>query len=170
MKKTIRMALAVVILTALSFLLYRIATTVKAKQNTHERIRVLNNLFPLLPKGFVYTGKAVGINYFDPGCSHCQYMAEEIVKNKQHFSHSLMVMITEASKKDTDSFARQYALSGLAFLSITRDSLGLFYKTFGTRITPSFFIYNKEHQLVKIIKGETKIENILNALNENATQ
>ena len=48
------------------------------------------------------------------------------------------------------------------------DKDHIFFNVFGMVLNPIVFIYNKDHQLVKYYKGQTKAEAISKALNDEA--
>lgn len=101
------------------------------------------------------------INFFNPECEHCQYMAQQIVKNKAALSEHQLLMVTTADSAAVDKFNKTYRLSELPNLVLLRDKNYQFAPTFGSHIIPSFFVYDNDHRLVKKITGETKMENLL---------
>lgn len=101
------------------------------------------------------------INHFFPNCEHCQYMAGEFLKDSQKLKDIQILMITSADSASASKFNSDYKLSLLSNIIILRDTNYQFQRTFGTGVVPSFFIYEK-NKLVKKIIGETKIENLVN--------
>ena len=101
------------------------------------------------------------LNHFNPNCDHCQYMAGEFLKNSQKIKDIQILMITSADSASAAKFNRDYKLSLLPNIIILRDTNYQFQKTFGTGVVPSFFIY-EHNNLVKKVIGETKIENLVN--------
>lgn len=75
-------------------------------------------------------------------------------------------MVTIADSTSVAKFNQDYHLNTLSNIVLLRDTKFQFYKIFGTTTVPSFFIY--EHQkLVKKIIGETKIENLIAPFNSS---
>jgi len=70
-------------------------------------------------------------------------------------------MITIADSNSVARFTRDYQLNRMTNIILLRDTKFQFYKIFGTASVPSFFIYENQ-KLVKKIIGETKIETLLN--------
>lgn len=101
------------------------------------------------------------INHFSPNCEHCQYMAGEFIKDSQKLKGIQILMITSTDSASTAKVNRDYKLSLLPNIIILRDTNYQFQKTFGTGVVPSFFIY-EHNKLVKKVIGETLIENIIN--------
>ena len=100
------------------------------------------------------------INHFSPNCEHCQYMASEFIKDSQKLKDVQVLMITSADSASAKKFSNDYKLSLLSNIIILRDTNYQFQKTFGTGLVPSFFIY-EHNKLVKKVIGETKIENLI---------
>ncbi|NJN34079.1 MAG: hypothetical protein HC817_07345 [Saprospiraceae bacterium] len=70
------------------------------------------------------------------------------------------------SEKDSliKVFTHSYGLDTLKNVQVISDENDELYKFFQVKSYPSVFIYNKERQLVKQYKGETKIDAILKAI------
>ena len=101
------------------------------------------------------------LNHFSPTCEHCQYMASEFLKDSQKLKDVQLLMITSADSASAAKFNSDYKLSLLPNIIILRDTNYQFQKTFGTGVVPSFFIY-EHNKLVKKVIGETTIENLIN--------
>lgn len=108
-------------------------------------------------------GSSVLIIYF-PDCDHCQREATEISKHLKSFEKHPVWFISTASFDDIDNFSRKYSLSGYANIHFVRTDIKDVINNFGGIPTPSVFIYSKDKKLVKAIKGETKIEEIIKYL------
>ena len=165
MKKNIRSIIVLVFSLGVAFLGWKSYQTLNRKEKVKEATQRLPELnFQYVRRGNDVDNRSVIVNLFSPDCEHCQYMAKQIGSNRAAFSATAVVMITKASEVVTKKFNEAYKLNELPFLSIAIDTADDFYKTFATNIVPCFFIYNKEHKLVKLIKGETKIENLIEAI------
>ena len=105
--------------------------------------------------------KRIIINYFSPTCDHCESMAVSFIKDSLLIKNVQIIMITTAKDTEIEKFYRHHNLSLMSNIIILKDTKLLFHKIFGTAIVPTFFIYENE-KLVKKIIGETKIENLLN--------
>jgi thiol-disulfide isomerase/thioredoxin len=101
------------------------------------------------------------LNHFNPNCEHCQYMAGEFIKDSQKIKNIQILMITSADSGSAAKFNSDYKLSLLPNIIILRDTNYQFQKTFGTGVVPSFFIY-QQNKLVKKVIGETIIDNLIN--------
>lgn len=105
-------------------------------------------------------GKVV-INYFNPDCEHCQYMAKNYLQHADKLKNLRIIMVTLADSTSTTGFVKRFELNTLPGIVILRDTKFQFEKIFGPSIVPSFFIYDSR-KLIKKITGETRIENLLN--------
>ncbi|AYL97620.1 TlpA family protein disulfide reductase [Mucilaginibacter celer] len=125
---------------------------------------------PVLPFRFLsplhsLEGKPVVINYFSPDCDHCQYMATQMVKNKNAFKTCEVVMVTGANEGQTRAFITQYKLNELSFITVGIDTASRFFSLFGMADSPSFFVYSRQHYLQRAIAGETRIDSLSCLLN-----
>jgi len=168
MKKKIKFAaIVLVFLSLLLFLGYKAYKIRKIKDHATQLIRIL----PPLPFNFTRDvpetgGVSVVIDYFAPDCEHCQYMARQLASHIGELRNARLLMITPADRKEAESFMKGYGLDTLNSVHLGLDSGFLFFRTFGTASIPSFFIYNRHQQLVAHFEGETKIGNIIHAINE----
>lgn len=100
------------------------------------------------------------INYFNPECEHCQYMAQTYREHAAELKDLQILMVTIADSAKTARFTQTYKLDSIPAITIMLDKKRTFAGTFGTTMLPSFFIYKNEQLLNKYF-GETKIENLL---------
>ena len=107
------------------------------------------------------TKSRIIINHFSPTCEHCQYMAGEFIKDSQKLKDVQILMITSADSASAAKFNSDYKLSLLPNIIILRDTNYQFQKIFGTGVVPSFFIY-EHNKFVKKVIGETLIDNLIN--------
>lgn len=106
----------------------------------------------------------VFIFYYNAECDHCQYEAKQIYKKINLFKNTQVLMVSTNTPTETSAFAKTYKLYGAGFTWLY-DKDYQFYKWFGKAVTPSVYIYNAEHKLVKEYVGEVKIEAVIKYLN-----
>lgn len=109
----------------------------------------------------------VCIFYYNADCEHCQYEATALQKNIDAFRHVQVLMISTNHPEQTKRFADTYKLSGINTISWVYDKDLNFYKWFGKAVAPSVYIYGSKHQLLKIYRGEVKIETVLKHLRDD---
>ncbi|MDX9880766.1 MAG: redoxin domain-containing protein [Prolixibacteraceae bacterium] len=111
--------------------------------------------------------QSIMIIYFHPECEHCQYEAKEIGLHANEFANVNMLMITpDDSLQRIENFAEENHLWELSNLELLMDAGDSFRKYFGTAKIPTVFIY-KNNKLLKKYSGETKIEAILEIINNS---
>lgn len=104
----------------------------------------------------------VDIMLFSPDCEHCQYMAQSMVQHKEQIKNIQFIMVTPfGDSASVAQFAQTYGLNALPNVQLLLDTKVAFPKIFGSSLVPSFYVY-KNNRLVKGIKGETRMENLLN--------
>jgi thiol-disulfide isomerase/thioredoxin len=173
MKKSIKIILSLITLSALIFLVISIILKITSRNNIATKIETIPKFsFLTIDTKIIANTDIVKnnvlINYFNPSCNHCQYMATEIKKNISHFAGVELFMITGADSLATVQFIKAYQLENIEGIHVLRDTKDEFEAIFGTSVVPSFFIYQNRKLTIKII-GETKIENLINATREEAT-
>ncbi len=105
--------------------------------------------------------KKIIINHFSPACEHCQAMASAFIKDSLKIKNVTILMITNSDISTVVKFRKDYNLSLLSNLILIIDTNYQFQKTFGEGGVPSFYIYQND-KLIKKVIGETNIENLLN--------
>lgn len=172
MKKLLRYIILLIVIGLASFLLIRITASIRQKDAAAARIQMLPSIELYSLKGDktnirkLVKDRATVIIYFSPDCEYCQYEATELHQNFSAFQHTEIIMVTHADPAETMRFVHTYRLDSIPFIHFLLDKNNLFSKTFGTRVFPSIFIYNKDHKLIKKFIGETKIEAIMSAMED----
>jgi thioredoxin-related protein len=115
-------------------------------------LKDLKSLKPNTPSVFIA---------FSPDCEHCQYEAKNINERRKDLEKAQIILFTSEKDSLTKVFAHTYGLDTLKNVQVISDKNDELYKFFQVESYPSVFIYNKEGQLVKLYKGETKIDAII---------
>ncbi|WP_025141502.1 peroxiredoxin family protein [Pedobacter jeongneungensis] len=110
--------------------------------------------------------KPICIFYYNAECEHCQYEAKQISKNINAFKNTLVIMVSTNTPKETTAFAKTYKLDAAGFIWLY-DKDYSFYKWFGKAVTPSVYIYNAQHRLIKEYAGEVKIDALIKYLDDD---
>lgn len=172
MKKILKYLIGAILLTVGLWLGFHTYLSYQAKKESENRIQALQHCcFKSLNGQLVCIDefdiqKPTVIIYFNPGCEHCQYEASEIGKQAELFEKANMILITpDDSTKRVEAFAAKYHLWEVDNLIILIDQDHKFKDYFGTSIFPSVFIYGSDKKLLKLYKGEIKMEAILNYIN-----
>ena len=164
-KKTLFSTICFTIFALLALLGYKTYRVRKIRSETEQNIEKLPALSAFFPDSILSRSSfsPVIVYHFSPDCEHCQFMAKEINGNIGKLDDTNILMITEASKKDALQFMTDYGLDNIQGVHLGIDSTYIFFKTFGSFAIPSFYVYNNKHVLTRAVKGETKIENLINS-------
>lgn len=161
-KKYLSTSFLIISIAMLFIIIWKI---LQKKENDLLITRIPNFSFITLNNGYFTNSKKefydrVILNYFSPNCEHCQYMAKSYLANKEQLKDATILMVTVADSTSVAKFSKEYQLNTMPNIALLRDTKYQFEKIFGTSVVPSFFIY-QNNKLIKKIIGETKIENLL---------
>lgn len=171
MKKKLTLALGVLAFCLAALLAFKIVQkynrnkVVAGKMQTLPVFQFYNQNFKKFNAAQLQPGVSVCIFYYNAECEHCDYEAKEIRKHIKDFEKVQVVMVSTNLPKETKQFINQHQLENYAFITWLYDKEYCFYKWFGQSVTPSVYIYNKQHKLVKNYTGEVKISAIIKYLN-----
>jgi len=107
--------------------------------------------------------------YFNTTCEHCQNEAGELRKNCAQLPNSMIYFISTEPISVIKKFKEEYFPGTFSNIVFLKDSSNNYFKTFESMITPTVNVYNENGKLLKIIKGEAKIELLVNVL-KNETE
>ena len=169
MRKIIRITLFIAAIFIVAYFVYKIVHTINIKNQIFEKTATIPQFSFNTIQHHIFTKQNIDdtlgnviIQLFSPDCEHCQYMAESFVKNKEKLKDIEIIMVTPfGDSSSVAQFAQTYHLDSLKNVHLLLDTKAAFFKMFGSSLVPSFYVY-KNNKLVKTIKGETKIENLLN--------
>lgn len=154
-------------ITSMAFLSFKMYHKLEEKRVADANTTVLPSFSFYIQDGSLFTtdrssyaNEKVVINYFNPDCDHCQYMARQIKKTSPAFTGITILMVTNADSLSVSSFVKKYGLENIPGIILLRDPEYSFNRLFGSSIVPSFFLY-KNRALVRKITGETKVENLI---------
>ena len=161
-KKGLFLVLTLMIIGLLSYFIARI--TYKYKQRELSMVTVSH--IPNFSKksNLIKANTPSVFIAFSPDCEHCQYEAKSLNEKQEELQNTNIVLFTSANDSLTNAFAHTYGLDTIKNVQVLSDKNDEMHKLFDVKTIPSIFIYNKEGQLVKQYKGETKIDAILKAI------
>lgn len=166
MKSIFKWFVILLILSALSVLIYRTIERINNKEALKEKIATL----PILEiwttdsisfsTTYLISDKYLVIVWFNTDCEHCQYEAQEFRQNPDSFKVAQILMVSGEPLSDIRNFGKTYGVDTLSYLTLLHCEYDAFFKTFGEASVPSLFIYSPDGALLKQYKGETKLEAI----------
>ena len=161
-KKGLFLVLTLMIIGLLCYFITRIAYKSKQKELSVVTLSQIPN-FSHKDNLIKYNTPSVFIA-FSPDCEHCQYEAKSINEWQKELQNTNIVLFTSANDSLTKAFSYTYGLDTIKNIQVISDKNDEMHKLFAVKTIPSIFIYNKDGQLVKQYKGETKIDAILKAI------
>jgi thiol-disulfide isomerase/thioredoxin len=165
-RKVFACVIVIAVLAGIVFIGYKIYHTIQAKNTAEKNTATLPAFTFSTVSNQPFSNTAIEnnkiiINYFNPDCEHCQYMAQSLAQHANDIKDIQILMVTIADSATVVKFAGDYGINTLPNITLLLDKNFRFGKIFGTTTVPSFFVY-RDKKLVKKIIGETKIENLLN--------
>ncbi|MCY1722667.1 redoxin domain-containing protein [Prolixibacteraceae bacterium Z1-6] len=173
MRKIVKYAIILIIGFIFGYLLVNIIGGYSDKKEAEARIQTLPEVDFLS-----FYGDSVSLHsfdptkplllvYFHPDCEHCQYEAQAISQTSHALNECQLVMVTaDDSLQRVKRFCNTNQLWEVNNIEVLIDTENKFKPTFGKAVIPSIYIY-ENRKLTQQFLGETKIESILNALNNN---
>ena len=174
MKQAVKVAIVFIVLFLLVFLVSAIIIKANNKRLITEKIKMLPDFTFRTLKDSLFnssdiTNGPVLIVRFHPECEHCQFEMPQILNSKIPSSVNLIIMISSANADSLRKFFIQLNIDRYPQVIPLIDTTYQFGDIFGSDISPSIFIYDKELKLIKVFYGEVKTEAILNILNQNGS-
>lgn len=169
-RKVVAITVAVIVLSLTGWLLYKTARRIGQQQVAAQKVQQLPDLTLHDMDSVAYSvrrlapGQPTVLIYFNSVCEHCQYEAQAIRERADAFRQATIVLISSESLPPIRAFAVKYGLNKCSNIHFASLSFGDVVRTFGSVSVPQVFIYNRQQQLVKQFKGETKTDAILQYL------
>lgn len=171
MKKYLKIIIPVLIIGIITFMAYKVIKKINHKAAVAEHIKTIPSFTYKTIQGNLFSKQDLKDNiptvffYFNSECEHCQSEAEQIRDNLEKFKNVQLVFISFEDSKKIKAFATKYKLTGSDKITFLHDSNVNFATTFDVNSLPTVVIYDKKKKLVAKIKGEIKVEVILEKLN-----
>lgn len=168
MKKYFKIIIPVFILSTTFFMLYKVVTKINYKEAVAEHIKTIPSFTYKTIEGKEFSNTDLKENnptifmYFNSECQHCQSEAAKIRNNIKKFVNVQLVFISFEKPVKIIAFATKYKLNHFDNVNFLYDSKVSFAITFDVNSLPTVLIYDKNKLLIEKIKGEVKIENIIN--------
>ena len=170
MKKSIRIIIPIIVISALFYTGYRMFELSKQKKNQAERIVHIPSFALKSTLGENFTNKnlkesvPVAFFYFNSECDFCQAEIRDILRNIKKFEGIQLLFVSFEPIQKIIMFQATYKLDiydNIVFLS---DYKNTFSETFGVKTLPSSLVYDKNGKLVSRNNGVVKVDYLLKAL------
>lgn len=167
MKKYFRIILPALLLGIITFMGYTVFSKINYKKEVAENIkRIPVFSYPTL-KGTLFSNQnlkedmAVVFFYFNSECEFCQEEAELIQMNIEKLKNIQLIFISTEESKTITEFSEQYQLSEYDNVCFLCDTKADFSALFDVKSLPSVILYDKNKNLIEKVKGQIKIESII---------
>lgn len=106
------------------------------------------------------TSGPVLITYFHPECEHCRYEVTSLLNSRSAIRNLKILLISPANSFQVKSFFRRLELKEDSLYIVLCDTSLILRDIYNVDVYPSNYIYDKDLNLVKVLKGETMVEAI----------
>jgi len=169
MRKIILIAVALALIILLLFLVTGIIRKVNANTTAAKTIErlpdfsflTLNN--DTLCSSDILRGPLLVI-HFHPECEHCKYEISSLLQSDILSMDCRVLLITDGLRDSVKAFVENCSIKDLPSFTTLLDTAYQFRELFGSYAYPSNYIYNRNLELVKVLKGEYKTETIIKYL------
>lgn len=119
------------------------------------------------PDSSVYTLQSVPaerpvcVVYFDPDCDFCEGQITAMMRNKAQLKNFELLFVSASAVEKIREFADKWKIAEARNMQVLWDKDLQFPLLFDNVPTPSTFIYDKEHRLLKVYKGIVQLSAIV---------
>ena len=169
MKKIFKITIAIVLISIIGFLGYKITSKLNYKKEVAKLTQSIPPFSFETLSGSIFTENNLAKEpaifvYFNSDCDYCQAEATKIQKHLRDFKNTQILFVSFENKEGIQKFAKDYKLDKEANIIFLEDSKSEFSKTFDVNSIPYIVVYDENKQLLKKFKGVTKVSNILDVL------
>lgn len=133
--------------------------------------------FPLIGQSGVVTrhqfkGRALVVSYFNPECSHCQSLADEVGKRSDRLVYKVggkpyrvaWLWVTRFDEDKAWAFMQKYGLNGRRDVWLAADREGAFYAAFGDMHVPSVYVFDAGGHYLETVYDQPTYGDVLRIL------
>ena len=167
MKKTLKIVIPLLVISLLAFMGYKVVSKINHKKQVAENIKKLPTFSYVTLENKIFTQKSLAQStptlfiYFNSECDFCNHEAEMVQQNIEQLKAIQVVFISYEPIEKIKQFATKFKLLNHANISFLSDSKITFATTFDVKSMPCLVLYDKDNNLIEKIKGQVKIETVL---------
>lgn len=171
MKKILKIVIPILIISLLAFMSYKVVSKINHKKQVAETIKKMPNFSYVTFENKVFTqenlvqNKATIFIYFNSECDFCNHEAEMVQQNLEQLKDIQVVFISFEPIEKIKQFATKFKLLNHDNIYFLSDSKISFATTFDVTSMPCLVLYDKENNLIEKIKGQVRIETVLEKFN-----
>ena len=161
MKKYLKIAIPVIIISLIGFIGYKVITKINHKKEIAENIKQIPSFSYLTMQEEIFTNGNLKDNtsklfiYFNSDCDFCNHEAEMVQENIEKLKNIEVVFISYEPIDNITQFAEKYNLLNHDNITFLFDSKATFATTFDVKSMPCLVLYSKENKLIEKIKGHS---------------
>jgi len=173
MKKTLKILIPLLLIAALAFMAYQVVSKINHKKQVAENIKKMPVFSYLTLENKTFTQENLAQNkptlfiYFNSECDFCNHEAEMVQQNLDKLQNIQVVFISYEPIEKIKQFATKFKLLNYDYITFLSDSKISFSTTFDVKSLPCLVLYDEQNNLIEKIKGQVKIETVLNKLTTN---
>ena len=170
MKKVIKICIAVAFICFLFFVGYQVISKINHKNQVAENIKTMPNFEYVGLDGNLFTQKQVKQStpilfvYFNSECEYCNEEAEMIKESISKLKEVQLFFVSFEKPEQIKAFATNHQLLTYDNITFLCDSKVTFATTFDVKSLPCLVLYDKDQHLIEKIKGQTKVDVLLQKL------
>ena len=167
MKKILKIVIPILVISLLAFMGYKVVSKINHKKQVAENIKKMPAFSYLNLENKIFTNENLeeGIPtlfiYFNSDCDFCNHEAEMVQQNIEELKAIQVVFISYEPIEKIKQFATKFKLLNHANIYFLSDSKITFATTFDVKSMPCLVLYDKDNNLIEKIKGQVKIETVL---------
>ncbi|WP_445721586.1 TlpA family protein disulfide reductase [Flavobacterium sp.] len=170
MKKTLKIVIPIIVLSLLAFMGYKVVSKINHKKQVAENIKKMPSFAYITLENEIFANenleqkKPTLFIYFNSECGFCNHEAEMVQQNVEQLKAIQVVFISFEPVEKIKQFADNFKLLNYDNIHFLSDSENTFATTFDVKSMPCIVIYDKENNLIEKIKGQTKVETLIDKL------
>ena len=167
MKKILKILLPILVLSLLAIMGYKVVSKINHKKQVAENIKKMPTFSYVTLENKIFTQKSLVQStptlfiYFNSECDFCNHEAEMVQQNIEQLKDIQVVFISYEPVEKIKQFATKFNLLHHDNIHFLSDSKITFATTFDVKSMPCLVLYDKDNNLIEKIKGQVKMETVL---------
>jgi peroxiredoxin len=170
MKKKLKIIVFALFICVFGYFGFQIYTKINHKKQVAENIKTIPKFQFKDTNNAVFSNKNLQPNtptlfvYYNSECDFCNEETAMIQSEIEKFGTTQIIFISFEKPNKIQEFSKKHKLDTYDNVHFLRDSKITFATTFDVKSLPCLVLYDKNQKLIEKIKGQTKIETLLEKL------
>lgn len=172
MKRTLKRIILILVLSIVTFLIYKVISKAQEKTAIANQIKTLPQFSFTSLENNTFSNTHLKSNtptifiYFNSECDFCQHEAQSISDSIDEFAHIQLIFVSTEPVVKIIAFSMQHNLNEKKNIVFLHDANNHFSKQFDASSVPFTIIYDANQNLIKTHKGQLNAIGILKAFNK----